>query len=93
MLALAMLLAPGAAGSGPAPGWNSPEGTTHYAAFSVLAPGSTLQVAPGPVERGNGGQPLFRQGFEGRTEEPLVDINNGYSNVSSCPSLKCRLDR
>ena len=85
MLAL-LLLAPGAAGSGPAPGWNSGEGTTHYAAFSLLRSvypeaGSTLQVAPGPVERGNGGQPLFRQGFDGSNEEPLVDIDNGYSNV------------
>jgi len=89
MLALLMLalLAPGRSSSGPAPGWNSREGTTHYAAFSLLhgvypqKGGSTLQVVPGPVERGNGGQALFHQGFDGSTEEPLVDINNGYSNV------------
>jgi hypothetical protein len=80
MLAL-LPLVPLTAASGPSPGWNAPAGVSQYAAFSVLAPpasgAASLVPTLGHVQRGNGGQPLFRP-----NENPWEhDIDNGYSNV------------
>jgi hypothetical protein len=75
-IGLAALLT-AAAANGPAPGWNPPDGVTQYAAFSVVSRSGTLQPMLGPVQRGNGGVPLFRP-----NENPWEhDIDNGYSSV------------
>ena len=78
-------------GFGPAPGWNNRDGASKYAAFSVLdgAVGHTLEATLGPVQRGNGGQPLFRP-----NENPWeTNIDNGYSSVLYDPEDSFGLGR
>jgi hypothetical protein len=79
------------AASGPAPGWIAANGVSKYAAFSVLNGGAhgTLEAALGPVQRGNGGEPLFRP-----NENPWeTDIDNGYSSVLYDPDDSFGLGR
>ena len=90
------LLLPLAAAYGPAPGWNAGDGATKYAAFSVLAQQQQQQQQPegleaalGPVQRGNGGEPLFRP-----NENPWeTNIDNGYSSVLYDPADSFGLGR
>ena len=89
------LLLPLAAAYGPAPGWNAGDGATKYAAFSVLAQQQQqqqpegLEAALGPVQRGNGGEPLFRP-----NENPWeTNIDNGYSSVLYDPADSFGLGR
>ena len=79
-----------AAASGPAPGWSNSDGVSKYAAFSVLDGGAhTLEVALGPVQRGNGGEPLFRP-----NQNPWeTNIDNGYSSVLYDPEDSFGLGR